>query len=76
MNATEQSFFNDLEKELRTAADKLCSALDASVCKDVVLGLIFLKPTNGFTLDKKKLDRLDLFLFIGARQKTGRNTHP
>lgn len=43
MNATEQSFFNDLEKELRTAADKLCSALDASVCKDVVLGLIFLK---------------------------------
>jgi len=43
MNPIEQQFFNELEKKLWTAADKLRSALDASVYKHVVLGLIFLK---------------------------------
>ena len=43
MRLIEQQFFNDLEKKLWTAADKLRSALDASVYKHVVLGLIFLK---------------------------------
>ncbi len=41
MNPIEQQFFNDLEKKLWTAADKLRSSLDASVYKHVVLGLIF-----------------------------------
>ncbi|WP_324293403.1 type I restriction-modification system subunit M [Stenotrophomonas maltophilia] len=39
----EQQFFNDLEKKLWTAADKLRSNLDAAVYKHVVLGLIFIK---------------------------------
>lgn len=43
MNQIEQQFFNDLEKKLWTAADKLRSNLDAAVYKHVVLGLIFLK---------------------------------
>ena len=43
MNTIEQKFFNDLEKKLWTAADKLRSNLDAAVYKHVVLGLIFLK---------------------------------
>lgn len=43
MNPIEQQFFNDLERKLWTAADKLRSSLDASVYKHVVLGLIFLK---------------------------------
>ena len=43
MNPIEQQFFNDLEKKLWTAANTLRSALDASVYKHVVLGLIFLK---------------------------------
>ncbi|MGK8168988.1 type I restriction-modification system subunit M [Pseudomonas aeruginosa] len=43
MNPIEQQFFNELERKLWTAADKLRSALDASVYKHVVLGLIFLK---------------------------------
>lgn len=43
MNNQEQQFFNDLEKKLWTAADKLRSNLDAAVYKHVVLGLIFLK---------------------------------
>ncbi len=43
MNPVEQQFFNDLEKKLWTAADKLRSNLDAAVYKHVVLGLIFLK---------------------------------
>ena len=43
MNPIEQQFFNELEKKLWTAADKLRSSLDASVYKHVVLGLIFLK---------------------------------
>ncbi len=43
MNSVEQQFFNELEKKLWTAADKLRSNLDAAVYKHVVLGLIFLK---------------------------------
>lgn len=43
MNPIEQQFFNELEKKLWTAADKLRSNLDAAVYKHVVLGLIFLK---------------------------------
>jgi len=43
MKSHEQQFFNDLEKKLWTAADKLRSNLDAAVYKHVVLGLIFLK---------------------------------
>lgn len=43
MNPIERQFFNDLEKKLWTAADKLRSNLDAAVYKHVVLGLIFLK---------------------------------
>ncbi len=43
MRPIEQEFFNDLEKKLWTAADKLRSNLDAAVYKHVVLGLIFLK---------------------------------
>ncbi len=43
MDRVEQQFFNDLEKKLWTAADKLRSNLDAAVYKHVVLGLIFLK---------------------------------
>jgi type I restriction enzyme M protein len=43
MNPIEQQFFEDLEKKLWTAADKLRSSLDAAVYKHVVLGLLFLK---------------------------------
>ncbi len=43
MNPIEKQFFNELEKKLWTAADKLRSSLHASVYKHVVLGLIFLK---------------------------------
>lgn len=43
MNPIEQQFFNELERKLWTAADKLRSNLDAAVYKHVVLGLIFLK---------------------------------
>jgi len=43
MKPIEQHFFNDLEKKLWTAANKLRSNLDAAVYKHVVLGLIFLK---------------------------------
>lgn len=43
MKSVEQEFFNDLEKKLWAAADKLRSNLDAAVYKHVVLGLIFLK---------------------------------
>lgn len=43
MRPIEQQFFNDLEKKLWTAADKLRSNLDTAVYKHVVLGLIFLK---------------------------------
>lgn len=43
VNAIEKQFFDELEKKLWTAADKLRSSLDASLYKHVVLGLIFLK---------------------------------
>lgn len=39
MNPIEQQFFNDLEKKLWPAADKLRSNLDAAVYKHVVLGV-------------------------------------
>lgn len=53
MNPIEQQFFNDLEKKLWTAADKLRSALDASVYKHVVLGLIFLKYVSDAFEDRQ-----------------------
>jgi len=43
MNQVEQMFFNDLEKKLWTAANKLLPSLDAAVYKHVILGLVFLK---------------------------------
>lgn len=43
MRPIEQQFFNDLEKKLWTAANKLLPSLDAAVYKHIVLGLIFLK---------------------------------
>ncbi|WP_296411990.1 class I SAM-dependent DNA methyltransferase [Zoogloea sp.] len=54
MNSTEQQFFQDLEKKLWTAADKLRSALDASVYKHVVLGLIFLKYVSDAFEERQK----------------------
>jgi type I restriction enzyme M protein len=53
MRLIEQQFFNDLEKKLWTAADKLRSALDASVYKHVVLGLIFLKYVSDAFEERK-----------------------
>ena len=54
MNSTEQQFFNDLEKKLWTAADKLRSNLDAAVYKHVVLGLIFLKYVSDAFEERQK----------------------
>lgn len=54
MNPIEQLFFNDLEKKLWTAADKLRSSLDASVYKHVVLGLIFLKYVSDAFEERQK----------------------
>lgn len=54
MNLIEQQFFNDLEKKLWTAADKLRSSLDASVYKHVVLGLIFLKYVSDAFEERQK----------------------
>jgi type I restriction enzyme M protein len=54
MNPIEQQFFNDLEKKLRTAADKLRSNLDAAVYKHVVLGLIFLKYVSDAFEERQK----------------------
>lgn len=57
MNQTEQQFFEDLEKKLWTAADKLRSSLDAAVYKHVVLGLLFLKyVSDAFEERQKELD--------------------
>lgn len=54
----EQQFFNDLEKKLWTAADKLRSNLDAAVYKHVVLGLIFLKyVSDSFEERQRELRR-------------------
>lgn len=54
MNPIEQQFFNDLEKKLWTAADKLRSNLDAAVYKHVVLGLIFLKYISDAFDDRRQ----------------------
>lgn len=54
MSQVEQQFFNDLEKKLWTAADKLRSSLDASVYKHVVLGLIFLKYVSDAFEERQK----------------------
>ncbi|MBS7349256.1 MAG: SAM-dependent DNA methyltransferase, partial [Comamonas sp.] len=54
MNSIEQQFFNDLEKKLWTAADKLRSNLDAAVYKHVVLGLIFLKYVSDAFEDRQR----------------------
>lgn len=43
MEKLEQTFLQQLEKKLWTAADKLRSNLDAAVYKHAVLGLIFVK---------------------------------
>lgn len=43
MNPIEQVFFNDLEKKLWTAANKLLPSLDAAVYKHIALGLLFIK---------------------------------
>ncbi|MFC7420496.1 type I restriction-modification system subunit M [Iodobacter arcticus] len=57
MNPIEQQFFNDLERKLWTAADKLRSSLDAAVYKHVVLGLIFLKyVSDAFEERRLELD--------------------
>lgn len=54
MSAVEQQFFNELEKKLWTAADKLRSNLDAAVYKHVVLGLIFLKYVSDAFEERQK----------------------
>jgi type I restriction enzyme M protein len=54
MNPVEQQFFNDLEKKLWSAADKLRSNLDAAVYKHVVLGLIFLKYVSDAFEERQK----------------------
>ncbi|MEL5848522.1 MAG: class I SAM-dependent DNA methyltransferase [Candidatus Igneacidithiobacillus chanchocoensis] len=54
MNPIENQFFNDLEKKLWTAADKLRSNLDAAVYKHVVLGLIFLKYVSDAFEERQK----------------------
>lgn len=57
MNQVEQQFFNDLEKKLWTAADKLRSNLDAAVYKHIALGLLFLKyVSDAFEERQKELD--------------------
>lgn len=43
MSETPQAFFDDLDKKLWNAADRLRSNLDAAVYKHTVPGLIFLK---------------------------------
>lgn len=54
MNPIEQQFFNDLEKKLWSAADKLRSNLDAAVYKHIVLGLIFLKYVSDAFEDRRR----------------------
>lgn len=60
MNPIEQQFFNDLEKRLWTAADKLRSNLDAAVYKHVVLGLIFLKYVSDAFEERQRELRVQL----------------
>ena len=74
MNPIEQQFFNDLEKKLWTAADKLRSNLDAPVYKHVVLGLSFLKYVSDTFEEQQKelreqvmtLARLDVVIDGGT----------
>lgn len=57
MKDFEKQFFDELEKKLWSAADKLRSSLDASLYKHVVLGLIFLKyVSDAFEERQKELD--------------------
>ncbi len=67
MRPIEQQFFNDLEKKLWTAADKLRSNLDAAVYKHVVLGLIFLKyVSDAFEERQRELRELNRPVFRGG----------
>ena len=60
MNLIEQKFFDDLEKKLWTAADKLRSNLDAAEYKHVVLGLIFLKYVSD-SFEERQRELLEQF---------------
>ena len=54
MNLTEQQFFDDLEKKLWTAANKLLPSLDAAVYKHIVLGLLFIKYVSDAFEERQK----------------------
>ena len=54
MNHTEQQFFDDLEKKLWTAANKLLPSLDAAVYKHIVLGLLFIKYVSDAFEERQK----------------------
>lgn len=54
MNTTEQLFFDDLEKKLWTAANKLLPSLDAAVYKHIVLGLLFIKYVSDAFEERQK----------------------
>lgn len=56
MPDNEQTFLNDLDKKLWTAADKLRSTLDAAQYKHAVLGLLFVK----YVSDAFDIRRLEL----------------
>jgi len=52
----EQTFLNDLDKKLWTAADKLRSTLDAAQYKHAVLGLLFVKyVSDAFDIRRQEL---------------------
>lgn len=53
MNLDEQTFLNELDRKLWTAANKLLPMLDAAVYKHVVLGLIFLKYVSDAFKDRR-----------------------
>jgi len=56
MNPYEQTFLNELDKKLWTAADKLRSTLSAAEYKHAVLGLIFVKyVSDAFEKRRKEL---------------------
>ena len=53
----QQSFLNDLDKKLWTAADRLRANLDAAVYKHAVLGLIFLKyVSDAFDIRQQEVE--------------------
>ncbi|MCZ8013662.1 MAG: class I SAM-dependent DNA methyltransferase [Gemmatimonas sp.] len=54
MNQTEKQFFDDLEKKLWTAANKLLPSLDAAVYKHIVLGLLFIKYVSDAFEERQK----------------------